>query len=97
MFKRKIYNELLNWKNNYGKNYAVLVEGARRVGKSTIVNEITKQEFKSYISIDISNITDEIKDVFKDISNFKNFFRRLQLEANVTLYKGKSCIVFDEI
>ena len=97
MFKRKVYSELLKWKENYGTQYAALVEGARRVGKSTVVNEFARKEFKSYISIDFSNLSKELEDVFNDIANLETFFMRIQIATNVTLYKNKSVIIFDEI
>ena len=97
LFKRKVYQKLLEWKKNYGTSYAVLLEGARRVGKSTIVDEFARNEFKTYISVDFSNITSAMSDVFNDVANLEMFFNRLQLITGVTLYKGESAIVFDEI
>ena len=57
VFKRKIYQELLSWKKEYDTKYAILVEGARRIRKSTIVNEFAKNEFRTYISIDFLHVT----------------------------------------
>ena len=56
IFKRKIYNKLLDWKKNYSSEKALLIEGARRIGKSTIVEEFAKNEFKSYLFIDFNEI-----------------------------------------
>jgi predicted AAA+ superfamily ATPase len=97
MFKRKVYNQLLEWKDNYSDRYAVLLEGARRVGKSTIAEEFAKREYSSYIAVDFANITDELRDVFDDIANLDIFFLRLQTVTGVKLIEGQSVIVFDEI
>ena len=97
MFKRKALDALLDWKENFAPNYAVLLEGARRVGKSTIAEEFAKSNYRSYIKIDFSSITEELEKVFKDIANLDKFFLRLQTTTGVTLYKRKSAIVFDEI
>lgn len=97
MFKRKVYDKLLYWKENLAGEYACLLEGARRVGKSTIAEEFAKQEYRSYIKIDFANVTDELLDVFRDVANLNRFFLRLQAETNVVLYEGESVIIFDEI
>lgn len=97
MFKRKAYDRLLNWKKEYNGTYACLLEGARRVGKSTIAEYFAQNEYESYIKIDFANITDELLDVFKDISRPDLFFLRLQAETGVTLIERKSVIIFDEI
>jgi uncharacterized protein len=97
MFKRKVYEKLLNWKREYNGTYACLLEGARRVGKSTIAENFAKNEYESYIKIDFANITDELMDVFKDISKPDLFFLRLQAETGITLTERKSVIIFDEI
>ena len=97
MFKRKIYDELVEWKSKYGPKYATMIEGPRRVGKSTVAEEFAKNEFKSYIKIDFANITKRMEDVFTDLADLGTFFRRLQLETGVALYKGESVIIFDEI
>ena len=60
MFKRKAYDKLKEWKQTYSGRYACLLEGARRVGKSTIAEEFAKNEYESYIRIDFANVTDEI-------------------------------------
>ena len=97
MFKRKIYDELLNWKNKYNGTRALLIEGARRVGKSTIALEFAKNEYDSFIFIDFANVKKEVINIFNDISDLDLFFLRLQAEFNVNLVKRKSIIVFDEI
>ena len=97
VFKRKAYKQLLEWKNNYADSYSILVEGARRVGKSTLVEEFAKNEYKSYILIDFSNASDDIMDCFEDINNLNRFFLRLQTVTGTELYEHDSVIVFDEI
>ena len=97
IFKRKTYSKLLEWKNKYNGSYAVLIQGARRVGKSTIAEEFAKNEYKSYIRIDFANITKNMQNIFDDISNLDRFFLRLQAETKITLYERQSVIIFDEI
>lgn len=96
-FERKAYNKLLEWKKLYSDKYAALLEGARRVGKSTIAENFAKNEYKSYILIDFSKATKNIRDCFEDIGNLDLFFLRLQAETGVTLYKKESLIIFDEV
>lgn len=96
-FKRKAYKKLLEWKEKYADKYAVLLEGARRVGKSTIAEYFAQNEYKSYILIDFSKTTDTIRDCFEDIGNLNMFFLRLQAETGVTLYAHESLIIFDEV
>ena len=96
-FKRKAYSKLLDWKKNYSDKYAVLLEGARRVGKSTIAETFARNEYKTYIMIDFSKTTDNILKCFDDIGNINMFFLRLQAETGVTLYEHESLIIFDEV
>lgn len=96
-FKRKAYNKLIEWKEKYADNYAVLLEGARRVGKSTIAEAFAKHEYKSYILIDFSKTTNDILECFDDIGNLNLFFLRLQAETGITLYEHESLIIFDEV
>ena len=96
-FKRKVYNELLEWKKTYSDKYAVLLEGARRVGKSTIAENFAQNEYKSYILIDFSKTTNNVCECFDDIGNLDMFFLRLQAETGVTLYEHDSLIIFDEV
>ena len=96
-FKRKAYNKLIEWKEKYADNYAVLLEGARRVGKSTIAETFAKHEYKSYILIDFSKTTNDIQEWFDDIGNLNLFFLRLQAETGITLYEHESLIIFDEV
>ncbi len=96
-FERKAYKKLLEWKEKYAEKYAVLLEGARRVGKSTIAEHFAKNEYKSYILIDFSKATDNLRNCFNDIGNLNIFFLRLQAETGVTLYEHESLIIFDEV
>lgn len=97
MFKRKIYDKLLAWKNECKGSRALLIEGARRVGKSTIVREFAKKEYKSYIFIDFSIAPQEVINLFNDITNLSYIFLKLQLQYNVSLFERESLIVFDEV
>ena len=96
-FKRKVYDKLVDWKKNYADHYAIMLEGARRVGKSTIAKNFAENEYKSYIMLDFSNVSKKITSLFEDISNLNMFFLRLQLETGVTLYEKESLIIFDEV
>lgn len=73
-FKRKAYDKLVQWKTDYAQNYAVLLEGARRVGKSTIAEQFARNEYRSYILIDFSKASNEIKSCFDDINDLDMFF-----------------------
>lgn len=97
IFKRKIYNELLDWKNEDNGSTAILIKGARRVGKSTIAEEFAKNEYKSYILIDFTKCSAEIRSLFDDISDLNRVFLKLQLEYGVTLERRNSVIIFDEV
>ena len=96
-FKRKVYGKLLEWKEKYADSYAVLLEGARRVGKSTIAEQFAANEYRSYILIDFSNTSAEIRDCFHDIHNPDLFFLRLQALTGIDLYLHESVIIFDEV
>ena len=96
-FKRKAYDELLKWKKKYADRYAVLLEGARRVGKSTIAETFARNEYDTYILIDFAEAGEAIRDCFDDIANLNIFFLRLQAETGVTLHVHKSVIIFDEV
>lgn len=96
-FKRKAYKKLLDWKLNYANDYAVLMEGARRVGKSTIAENFAKNEYKSYILIDFSNVAKEIISCFDNVYNLDLFFLQLQALTGINLYEHESVIIFDEV
>ncbi len=97
MFKRKIYDKLKQWKDESKGKTALLVEGARRVGKSTVVEEFAKNEYKSYILIDFATATRLVKDLFKDVSDLNYIFLQLQLQYRVDLHERDSLIIFDEV
>ena len=82
--RRKIYDKLLQWKQGNGKS-ALLIKGARRVGKSYIVEEFAKNEYETYILVDFAACSAEIRDLFNDVSNLSGIFMRLQLEYGVEL------------
>lgn len=97
MFKRKIYAKLLEWKKESNGSTALLIEGARRIGKSTIVEEFGKNEYESYILIDFAFTSKMIRDLFSDMSDLNYFFLQLQLHYHVDLVERKSLIIFDEV
>lgn len=97
IFKRKIYDKLLKWKENSKGESALLIEGARRIGKSTIVEEFAKNEYKSYILIDFSVAGEEVKSLFEDLRDLDFFFIRLQSIYDTFLYYRESLIIFDEV
>lgn len=97
VFKRKIYNKLLEWKQEEKGKTAILVKGARRVGKSTIVEEFARIEYKTYMLIDFSKASAEVKSLFNDLMDLDYIFLRLQTIYNVVLENRKSVIIFDEV
>ena len=97
VFKRKIYNEILEWKEKRSDKYALLIKGARRVGKSTIAEEFAKKEFKSYILIDFAHTSKAIIELLDDTYNFDFCFLQLQQLTGVRLYENESVIIFDEV
>ena len=97
MFKRKIYNKIKQWKNDSNGKTALLLEGARRIGKSTVVEEFAKNEYASYILIDFSVESQEVKKLFDDMSDLNVFFSMLQLFYSTELVNRNSVIIFDEV
>ena len=97
MFKRKIYDKLVEWKNESQGRTALMIEGARRVGKSTVAEEFAKKEYESYILIDFSVAPQSVKELFDDISDLNYFFLQLQLLYRVDLAERRSLIIFDEV
>ncbi len=97
VFKRKIYDEILEWKEKRSDKYALLIKGARRVGKSTIVEEFAKKEFKSYILIDFAHTSKSIIELFDDTYDLDFFFLQLQQLTGIKLYEKESVIIFDEV
>ena len=97
VLKRKIYDKFLIWKNEVNGKKALLIEGARRIGKSTVAETFAKNEYKSYILIDFNKASKKIKDNFENINNLDLFFQTLSLEYNTKLFPRESLIIFDEI
>ena len=98
MLKRKIYEQLLAWKQNSNGKTALLIDGARRVGKSYIADLFARQEYKSHIMIDFGNASKDILDLFLyESSDLDLFFAKLGAYYSTTLYKRESLIVFDEV
>jgi hypothetical protein len=97
MFKRKIYEKLVEWKKESDGRTALLVEGARRIGKSTVVENFAKNEYESYILIDFSTASRTVRELFEDISDLNYIFLQLQLQYKVDLHERKSLIIFDEV
>ena len=97
IFKRKLYDRLLEWKRVQNGKTAILVEGARRVGKSTLVELFAKNEYESYILIDFNEASAEVKSLFNDLMDMDFIFLQLQTIYKVVLKKRKSVIIFDEV
>ena len=98
ILKRTIYNKLLEWKKECAGNKAILIEGARRIGKSTVCEEFAKNEYKSYIVIDFAICSDEIKEYFnRYINDLDTFFMLLSTAYGKKLYPRESLIIFDEV
>ena len=97
IFKRKIYSKMLEWKHESNGRTALLIEGARRIGKSTVVEEFAKNEYESYILIDFAKASKDVKSLFEDVSDLNYLFLQLQLQYKVDLYERKSVIIFDEV
>lgn len=96
--KRKIYNRLLTWKRECGGTKAILIEGARRIGKSTICEEFGKNEYKSYLIIDFAKAASNVKEYFeKYLNDLDTFFMLLSAEYGKKLYQRESLIIFDEV
>lgn len=97
VFKRKLYDKMLNWKQTRDGSTALLIKGARRVGKSTIAEEFAKNEYKSYILIDFADAPTALWEAIDNISDRNHFFMQLQFIYGVRLYERKSVIIFDEV
>ena len=96
--KRKIYSELLDWKQNSNGRSAAIIEGARRIGKSYIVEHFAKNEYDSYILVDFNHITQAERDIFdRYLNDTDDFLRMLQLHHGKHLKERRSCIIFDEV
>ena len=98
VFKRKIYNKLKDWKSETKGTKALLIEGARRIGKSTIVEEFAKNEYRSYILIDFNLASDTVISAFNNyLNDLDTFFMIIESEYNKKLYRRESVVIFDEI
>lgn len=98
ILKRKIYERFVDWKANWGGKRALLVQGARRIGKSTIVEEFAKNEYETYILINFQSDLGKVEQLFKnDISDLDTFFRNLSLIYGKRLLERKTLIIFDEV
>ena len=97
VFKRKIYEKLVDWKKSKDGSTALLIRGARRVGKSTIAEEFAKREYASYIKVDFADAPDAVWEAVAHIADRNQFFLQLQFIYNVRLEPRKSVIIFDEI
>lgn len=97
LFKRKMYDRMLKWKKERNGDSALLIQGARRIGKSTLAEEFAKNEYDSYILIDFAVAPPAVRDLFNDISDLDYIFLQLQLIYHVQLIERKSVIIFDEI
>lgn len=97
VFKRKIYNRILQWKQEADGKSALMIQGARRIGKSTIVEELARNEYTSYLIVDFNKASSMVKGLFDDLMDIDFIFLQLQTIYNVILEKRKSVIIFDEV
>lgn len=97
MFKRKVYDFLKKWKLESEGTTAVMIEGARRIGKSTVAEEFAKREYKGYILVDFSTAEKAIRDNFDNIADLDTFFRNLFLLTGRKLEPRNGVIIFDEV
>ena len=99
-FRRKAYEQMLDWKNRLANRYALLVEGARRVGKTFLISDFVSREYQSSIFIDFSHadkLTKAAKKEFANAAGVEDLLTRLELLYGVRLVPGRSCVVFDEV
>lgn len=97
IFKRKIYQQMLNWKKSKNGSSALLIKGARRVGKSTIAQQFAQHEYESFIVVDFANAPKAVWEAVENIADLDDFFMKLQFAYNTTLVPRKSVVIFDEI
>ena len=97
IFKRKLYNRMLAWKNERKGSTALLVKGARRVGKSTLVEQFAKEQYRSYILVDFAHAPKNVTGLFEDMYDLDFFFMQLQIRYGITLHQRESVIIFDEV
>ena len=98
ILKRKIYKKLLEWKNECQGKKALLIEGARRIGKSTICEEFGKNEYESYLLIDFAKKDKEVEMYFERyLNDLDTFFMLLQTHFGTKLTERNSLVIFDEV
>lgn len=97
IFKRKLYDNMLKWKQQRNGSTALLIKGARRVGKSTLVEHFAKQEYESYIVIDFAEAAQETRDLFNDVSDLDRLLFEIQIRYQKQLTRRKSVVIFDEV
>ncbi len=97
IFKRKLYDKLLQWKSEQAGKTALLLKGARRVGKTTLAMQFASNEYKSFICVDFAIAPQAVRELFADLSDLDYFFMQLQLLYSTQLYEKQSVIIFDEI
>ncbi len=97
MFQRKVYDELLKWKHESNGSTALLIEGARRIGKSTVAKAFAESEYRSYILIDFAEASRDVRSLFDDTSDLNHIFLQLQLRYATQLFERESLIIFDEV
>ena len=96
--KRKIYDQLVEWKYRENGRSALLIDGARRVGKSWIAEAFAKAEYKSYVLIDFSKAPSEVKDAFQEhLEDLNTLFLKLSTRYGVRLHERQTLFVFDEV
>ena len=96
--KRKAYDKLLDWKSRFASKYALMLDGARRVGKSWLAETFAKSEYAAYVIIDFTKVKQDVKELFEEyLDDLETFFMLLQTKLKVKLPPGKSLIVFDEV
>ena len=96
--KRKAYDKLLDWKSRFAGKYALMLDGARRVGKSWLAETFAKSEYDAYVMIDFTKVKPDVKELFEEyLDDLETFFMLLQTKLKVKLPPGKSLIVFDEV
>lgn len=96
-FRRKLYEKMLRWKQERKGSTALLIKGARRVGKSTLAEAFAQQEYESYLLIDFTEASQKVKELFDDVSDLDSIFSFLQFYYHKTLVPRKSVIIFDEV
>lgn len=97
IFKRKLYQDMLEWKQRSQGKTALLIEGARRVGKTTLSETFAKNEYKSWIRIDFSKVGSDITNLFEDLSDLDRLYRGLQLYTGTEFIERNTLIIFDEV